>query len=100
MLLISLLFEEEISISHIEFWFSYNKYFKADLAAILNLDIDHLDRHKNISQYANAKVKLICDQKKNKIALVEKDSLIINNLINGIIILAKLFQLMIMDVKV
>ena len=60
---------------------SYNKYFKADLAAILNLHIDHLDRHKNISQYANAKVKLICDQKKNKIALVEKDSLIINNLI-------------------
>ena len=45
---------------------SYNKYFKADLAAILNLDIDHLDRHKNISQYANAKVKLICDQKKKQ----------------------------------
>ena len=39
--------------------------------------------HKNISQYANAKVKLICDQKKNKIALVEKDSLIINNLIKN-----------------
>ena len=43
---------------------SYNKYFKTDFAVILNLSVDHLERHKNINQYAEAKVKLICDQKK------------------------------------
>ena len=43
---------------------SYNKYFKTDYAVILNLNVDHLERHKNINQYAKAKVKLIHDQKK------------------------------------
>tara|TARA_B100000963_G_scaffold360563_1_gene391897 strand:+ start:1053 stop:2348 length:1296 start_codon:yes stop_codon:yes gene_type:complete len=56
----------------------YNKYFKTDFAAILNLDVDHLERHKNINQYAEAKVKLICDQEKNKLSLIEKNSTIIN----------------------
>ena len=57
----------------------YNKYFKTDFAAILNLNVDHLERHKNINQYANAKVKLIHDQEKNNLSLIEKDSVIINN---------------------
>ena len=46
----------------------YNKYFKADYAIILNLDIDHLERHGNIDNYAKAKIKLICDQEKNKLS--------------------------------
>ena len=56
----------------------YNKYFKTDYAAILNLNVDHLERHKNINEYAKAKIKLICDQKKNKLSFIEKDSSIIN----------------------
>ena len=56
----------------------YNKYFKTDLAAILNINIDHLERHKNINKYAEAKVKLICDQKKDKLSLVEKNNVLIN----------------------
>ena len=56
----------------------YNRYFKTDYAAILNLDVDHLERHGNINDYAKAKAKLIFDQKKNKVSLVEKNSLIIN----------------------
>ena len=56
----------------------YNKYFKTDLAAILNLNVDHLERHKNINKYADAKVKLICDQEKNKLSFIEKDNFIIN----------------------
>ena len=62
---------------------SYSKYFKTDYGAILNLNIDHLERHKNIQKYAKAKVKLIRDQKKNKISFVEKDSLLINRLIQN-----------------
>ena len=56
----------------------YNKYFKTDYAAILNLNIDHLERHKNINKYAEAKIKLICDQPKNTLSFIEKDSSIIN----------------------
>ena len=56
----------------------YNKYFKTDIAAILNLNVDHLERHKNINKYAEAKVKLIYDQEKNKLSLIEKNNAIIN----------------------
>ena len=62
---------------------SYSKYFKTDYGAILNLNIDHLERHKNIEKYAKAKVKLIRDQKKNKISFIEKDSFLINRQIQN-----------------
>ena len=71
----------------------YNKYFKTDLAAILNLNVDHLERHKNITQYANAKVKLIYGQEKNKLSFIEKDSLIINNQIQKKKIKSKIIKL-------
>ena len=45
---------------------------------ILNLNIDHLERHKDLDKYAQAKIKLICGQEKNKLSFVEKDNLIIN----------------------
>ena len=56
----------------------YNKYFKTDIGVILNLSIDHLERHTNISKYAKAKIKLISEQEKNKLSFIEKDNLIIN----------------------
>ena len=57
----------------------YNKFFKTDYAAILNLNIDHLERHENLNKYAKAKIKLIYDQEKNKFSFIEKNSAIINN---------------------
>ena len=57
---------------------SYSKYFKTDYAAILNLNIDHLERHKDLNKYAQAKIKLIYGQEKNKLSFIEKDNLIIN----------------------
>ena len=56
----------------------YSKYFKTDYAAILNLSPDHLERHGNLSKYANAKLKLIYDQDKNKQSYIEKNNKIIN----------------------
>ena len=56
----------------------YNKHFKTDYAAILNLNVDHLERHKNINLYALAKLKLISDQNVNKLSFIEKDNAIIN----------------------
>ena len=57
---------------------SYSKYFKTDYAAILNLNIDHLERHKDLDKYAQAKIKLIYNQEKNKFSFIERDNLIIN----------------------
>ena len=56
---------------------SYNKYFKTDHAAILNLSVDHLERHKNINNYAKPKLKLIYNQDKNNQSYVEKNNPII-----------------------
>ncbi len=56
----------------------YSKYFKADHAAILNLSPDHLERHGNINEYANAKLKLLYNQNKNNQSYIEKNNSIIN----------------------
>ena len=42
----------------------YSKYFKTDIAAILNISPDHLERHGNIKKYVQSKFKLIKNQKK------------------------------------
>ena len=72
---------------------SYNRYFKTDFAVILNLSLDHLERHKNINQYAKAKVKLICDQEKNKLSLIDKNSPIISRQIKKKKIKSKIIKL-------
>ncbi len=59
----------------------YNQFFKSDYAVILNLNVDHLERHETLNKYAEAKIKLICDQEKNKFSLIEKNSVIINRII-------------------
>ena len=55
----------------------YSKYFKTDYAVILNLSVDHLERHGSMDSYAKAKLKLIFNQDKNKQSYVEKNNLII-----------------------
>ena len=59
----------------------HNKFFKSDYAVILNLNVDHLERHETLNKYAEAKIKLICDQEKNKFSFIEKSSAIINRII-------------------
>ncbi len=71
----------------------YNKYYKADYAVILNLNIDHLERHDNINEYAKTKIKLVCDQEKNKLSFVEKNSLIINKHLSKKKIKSKLIRI-------
>ena len=50
----------------------YSKLFSSKYAAILNIAIDHLERHKTLRKYILAKFKLIKNQKKNSIAFVNK----------------------------
>ena len=50
----------------------YSKLFRSKYAVILNISPDHLERHKTISNYISAKFKLIKNQNKNSIALINK----------------------------
>ena len=51
----------------------YSQYFKTDYAFILNISPDHLERHKSIQKYTQAKFKLILNQNKNFYTFVENN---------------------------
>ena len=55
----------------------YSSYFRADHAAILNISVDHLERHGNINKYAKAKLKLIYNQARNKESYIESNNPVI-----------------------
>jgi UDP-N-acetylmuramoylalanine--D-glutamate ligase len=48
----------------------YSKLFKSNISLILNISPDHLERHKTIKQYVNAKFKLVKNQSKKDIAIL------------------------------
>ncbi len=50
----------------------YSKFFKTNIAMILNIAPDHLERHGSFSNYVNAKLKLIYMQDKNCFAYIDK----------------------------
>ncbi len=54
----------------------YSQFFKTDYALILNIRPDHLERHKSIQKYTQAKFKLILNQNKNFYAFVENNKYI------------------------
>ena len=56
----------------------YSKYLPQNTAAILNISPDHIERHKNLKNYINAKFKLLNSQSKESIAFVKKNDLLIN----------------------
>ena len=60
----------------------YSKYFKSDISIILNISPDHLERHKTFKNYTDIKFKLIKNQKKNGIAIVNGNIPNIKNYLN------------------
>ena len=52
----------------------YSRYFKTDIAAILNISPDHLERHGSIKKYVQSKFKLIKNQKKGSLSFIESES--------------------------
>ena len=48
----------------------YSKLFKSNISLILNISPDHLERHKTINNYVRAKFKLIKNQSKKDIAIL------------------------------
>ena len=45
---------------------------------ILNISADHLERHRNLKNYVDAKLKLLYSQKKRSIAYVKKNDVLIS----------------------
>ena len=60
----------------------YSKVFTSKYAVILNISPDHLERHKNLKNYVNAKFKLLTSQPSKSIAFVKKNDPLINEIIN------------------
>jgi len=56
----------------------YSKVFRSKYAVILNISPDHIERHKNLKNYVNAKFKLLDSQKKKYFAYVKRDDKLIN----------------------
>ena len=51
----------------------YSKIFRSKYSAILNLSLDHIERHKTIDSYIKAKFKLLKNQLKGHLAFIKKD---------------------------
>ena len=60
----------------------YSKIFTSRYAVILNITPDHLERHKNLNNYINAKFKLLDSQSNKSIALVKKNDPLIRKTLN------------------
>ncbi len=56
----------------------YSKMFTSKYAAILNISADHIERHKSLKKYVDAKFKLIDSQTKESFAYIKKDDKLIN----------------------
>ncbi len=48
----------------------YSKLFRSNISLILNISPDHLDRHKTMSKYVNAKFKLVKNQSKKDFTIL------------------------------
>jgi len=55
----------------------YSKLFSSKYAVILNISADHIERHKNLKNYVNAKFKLLDSQKRQSLAYVKKNDYLI-----------------------
>jgi UDP-N-acetylmuramoylalanine--D-glutamate ligase len=56
----------------------YSKLFKSNISLILNISPDHLERHKTISGYVAAKFKLVKNQSKKDLAILNTENFYIN----------------------
>ncbi len=56
----------------------YSRIFKSKYAVILNITSDHIERHKNLKNYVDAKFKLLKSQTKGSYAYVKKEDALIN----------------------
>ena len=61
----------------------YSKIFKSRYSAILNIAPDHIERHKTLDRYINAKFKLLKNQPKNSFGFIKKSDPLIKKKLKG-----------------
>ena len=59
----------------------YSKFFQSEIAIILNISPDHLERHKTFRNYVHAKFKLFKNQKKNSKSFIDIGNEFFKNII-------------------
>ena len=57
----------------------YSKYYRSKYSIILNLNPDHLERHRTFKNYAEAKFKIIKSQNNNDYAFIDNENNFLNN---------------------
>ena len=70
----------------------YSRIFRSNYAVILNITSDHIERHKNLNNYVNAKFKLLKSQKRGSFAYVKKDDELITKKIKKNKYKAKIYK--------
>ncbi len=61
----------------------YSQIFKSRYAAILNITPDHIERHKTLTRYIEAKFKLLKNQSKNSLGFIKKNDPLIQKGLRG-----------------
>ena len=61
----------------------YSQLFTTKYSAILNISPDHIERHRNLKNYINAKFRLLDSQPKESISFVKKNDALINKKLNS-----------------
>ena len=77
----------------------YSKIFRSKYSIILNISADHIERHKNLKNYVNAKFKLIESQVKGNFAYVKKNDLLISKKIKKNKFKSKIYKVDISNLK-
>ncbi len=70
----------------------YSRIFRSKFAVILNITSDHIERHKTLKNYVNAKFKLLKSQIRGSFAYVKKEDDIINKKIKKSKYKAKIYK--------
>jgi UDP-N-acetylmuramoylalanine--D-glutamate ligase len=61
----------------------YSQLFTSKYSVILNISPDHIERHRNLKNYINAKFRLLDSQSKESISFVKKNDVLINKKLNS-----------------
>jgi len=70
----------------------YSQIFTSKYAVILNITPDHIERHKSLKNYINAKFKLLVSQSNESIGFIKKNDPLITNKINKINLKQKIIK--------
>ena len=61
----------------------YSQLFTSKYSVILNISSDHIERHRNLKNYIDAKFKLLNSQSRDSMAFVKKNDLLIKKKLNS-----------------